>query len=104
MTQDEVTVQAITNARTICLPAKLILLGAFTCPGIAYLARIEEIEIYLSLKKLLTTNTLEKVTEATKNRLDIEISIDNELLEEVVRKKVAAKTKKLNAEIGQLKK
>ena len=90
--------------RNSCLPAKNLILGAFTRPGVAYFARIESIKIDVSLKKLTETNTLEEATEATKNRLDAEVSVDSELLEELVRKKVQLQTKKVNAELGQLKK
>ena len=95
---------ATNDAHTVCLPAKQIIIGAFTRPGTAYFARIEEIKIDISLKKLLTSNTLEESTDATKNRLDVEVSVDNELLEDMIQKKVNIRTKNLNSELGQLKK
>ena len=57
MTQEEVNNNATTNAHTVCLPEKSIIIGVFTRS--AYFARIEEIKIDISLKKLLTTNRLE---------------------------------------------
>ena len=95
--------QAIAN-RDACQPSRLLILGALTRPGTAYFDRAEAIKVDISLKKLYTTNTLEDATEATKERLDAETSVDSELLEEMVRKKVAAKTKNMNSELGQLKK
>ena len=95
--------QAIAT-RDACQPARLLILGVFTRPGTAYFDRAEAIKVDISLKKLLSTNTLEGATEATKERLDAETSVDTELLEEIVRKGVAAKTKNMNSELGQLKK
>ena len=95
--------QAIAN-RDACNPSRLLILGVFTRPGTAYFDRADAIKVDISLKKLLTTNTLEDATEATKERLDAETSVDSELLEEIVRKGVAAKTKNINSELGQLKK
>ena len=94
----------ITFAHPSCNAAKIIISGAFTTPGTAYFSRVEEIKIDISLKKLLATNKLEEATEATKNRLDAEISVDNDLLEDIIQKKVIARTKNLNSELGQLKK
>ena len=95
---------ATSIARIESIPAKDIVLGAFTRPGTSYFARIEEIKIDISLKKLNTINTLEEATEATAERLDSEVSVDNDLLEDIIQKKVAARTKNLSSELGQLKK
>lgn len=51
-----------------------------------------------------TTNNLEESTDATKDQIEYEETVDSEILEEMVRKKVATKTKNMNAELGQLKK
>jgi len=53
---------------------------------------------------LSTTNNLEESTDATKDQIEYEETVDSEILEEMVRKKVATKTKNMNAELGQLKK
>ena len=84
--------QAIAN-RDACHPSRLLILGVFTRPGTAYFDRADAIKVDISLKKLFTTNTLEDATEATKERLDAETSVDSRLLEEIVRKGIAAKTK-----------
>ena len=95
--------QAAIKLRDACQPSKQIILGAFTRPYKAYFDRAEDIIIDASLKKLATTNTLEESTAATKERLDMEESVDIELLDTIIRKKVTAQTNKLNTELGQLK-
>ena len=95
--------QEAIKLRDDSLPSKALLLGTFSRPGKAYFDRMEAIEIDISLKKLHTTNTLEESTDATKNRLDAETSVDTELLDDIIRQKVESKTKKLNSELGQLK-
>ena len=85
-------------------PALLLIRCFFTRPGTTYFSREEAIKIDISLKKLLNTNTLEESTEAIKERLVTDTSVDNELMEEMVQKKVSGKTENLNSEIGQLKK
>ena len=102
-TQPDDAQQAAIQLRDACQPAKQIIIGAFTRPTKAYFDRAEEIIIDASLKKLATTNTLEAATDATRDRLDVETSVDNELLDTIIRKKVLEKTNKLNAEVGQLK-
>ena len=101
--EDEGALTAMKN-KDLCHPSLQLIRGALMRPGAAYFAREDAIKIDISLKKLLNTDTLEEATEATKVRLDAETSVDSELLEELVKKKVASKTKNLNAEIGQLKK
>ena len=100
MDNEENNEVATSIARIKSIPAKDIVLGAFTRPGIAYFARIEEIKIDISLKKLNTINKLEEATEATAERLDSEVSVDNDLLEDIIQKKVAARTKNLSSELG----
>jgi len=95
--------QAAIKLRDACQPAKQIILGAFTRTYSAYFDRAEAILIDASLKKLATSNTLEEATEATRERLDVEDSVDAELLDSIVNEKVKAKTNKLSAEVGQLK-
>ena len=95
---------ATSTARIGSIPSKNIILGAFTRPAVSYFARIAEIKIDISLKKLHTTNSLEEATEAATIRLDTEVSVDNDLLEEIIQKKVAARTKNLLSEVGQMKK
>ena len=104
VTQPTIEDLPATISKNQAQPALLLIRGIFTRPGTAYFAREEAIKIDISLKKLLNTNTLEEATEATKERLDNENSMDNELMDEMVQKKVTAKTKNLNAELGQLKK
>ena len=104
VTQPTIEALPATISKNQAQPALLLIRGIFTRPGTAYFAREEAIKIDISLKKLLNTNTLEEATEATKERLDNENSMDNELMDEMVQKKVTAKTKNLNAELGQLKK
>jgi len=95
--------QEAIKQRDLAQTSKALLLGTFTRPGKAYFARAEEIEIDLSLKKLHATTSLEDATDATKNRLDTETSVDKELLDDLIRQEVALKTKKISAELGQLK-
>ena len=82
--------QAVLTLQTTCLPAKRLILSAFSRPIQAYFNRAEAIEVDLSLKKLHTASTLEDATNATKERLDVEESLDKELLDSVIRKEVAA--------------
>ena len=89
--------------RDDALPSKALLLATFTRPAKAYFDRVDAIEIDISLKKLHTTNTLEDSTDSTKARLDTETSVDKDLLDDIIRQEVAAKTKKFNSELGQLK-
>ena len=77
---------AVLTLQTTCLPAKRLILSAFSRPIQAYFNRAEAIEVDLSLKKLHTASTLEDATNATKERLDVEESIDTELLDSVIRK------------------
>ena len=85
-------------------PTLYLIQGAFSRPSTAYFARAEAIKVVISLKKLLTTNTLEDATEATKDCLDAKSIVDSEILDEIVCKKVLAKTKKLMTELSQVKK
>ena len=92
------------TTRLTSIKAKTLIVGAFANPVLAYSTRIEEIKVDISLKKLHTSNTLEEATDATATRLDAEVSVNNDLLEDIIQKKVAARTKNLLSEIGQLKK
>ena len=92
------------TTRLTSIKAKTLIVGAFANPVLAYFTRIEEIKVDISLKKLHTSNTLEEATDATATRLDAEVSVNNDLLEDIIQKKVAARTKNLLSEIGQLKK
>ena len=65
---------------------------------------MEAIKIEISLKKLHTTITLEELTGVTKERLDVETSVDKDLLDKIIRKQVATKIQKSNNALGQLKK
>ena len=95
--------QAAIQLRDKSRPAYQLILGAFTRPGKAYFDRKDAIAIDLSLKKLATTHNLEEATDATKERLEVEESVDKELLDTIIRNEVKMKTQKINAELGQLK-
>ena len=95
--------QAAIQLRDKSRPAYQLILGAFTRPGTAYFNRKDAIAIDLSLKKLATTHNLEEATDATKERLEVEESVDKELLDTIIRNEVKLKTQKINAELGQLK-
>ena len=84
--------------------SKRLLYSTFTLPGILYFQRSTAIEIEISLKKLHTTDTIEEATIDTATRLTNETSIDTDILENLIAKAVAAQTKKLRSELGQLKK
>jgi len=99
----DIAQQAAIRQRDDAISSKALLLATFTRPGKAYFARLEEIEIDISLKKLHSTTTLEDATDATKTRLDVENSVDKDLLDDIIRQEVAAKTKKFTSELGQLK-
>ena len=105
MTED---IPVIMNPATVfhreSLNSKFAIFSTFTLPGRAYFKRTEDIEIELSLKKLHSDDSLEEATINTADRLNAETSIDMELLQSIIASEVAAKTKKLNSEVGQLKK
>ena len=63
---------------------------------------MDAIETDLSPKKLHATSTLEAATEAARECLDVETSVDKELLDSVICEEVKHKTKKLSSELGQL--
>ena len=70
----------------------------------SYFEKLENIEIDISLKKLHTTATLEDAATSAKNRMALEPSADPTLVKDLIRTQVAHDTKKLNSEVGQLKK
>ena len=101
---DPVAVNPDTTLHRESLNCKFAILSTFTLPGRAYFRRTEDIEIELSLKKLHSDDSLEEATINTADRLNAETSIDMELLQSIIASEVAAKTKKLTSEVGQLKK
>ena len=84
--------------------SKRLLYSTFTLPGILYFKRTTAIEIEISLRKLHATDAIEEATVDTATRLTNETSVDSDILENLIAKAVAAQTKKLRSEIGQLKK
>ena len=76
---------------TICKPVQ------------SYFDRIETIEIDISLKKMHTTSIHEDAATAAKNRMELEPTVDPELVKDLIRAQVVKDTKKLNSEVGQLK-
>ena len=80
------------------------MLSTFTRPGEAYLQRVEDIKINLTLKKLHTIDTLEETIADTTSRLNTETTADTELLESLIATQVTSRTKNLNSKLGQLRK
>ena len=72
-------------------------------PHMNYFHREEEIEIDISLKKMLHTSDTEDAAAATKARLDLEESAPPELIKDLIRGQVDSDTKALKAQLGQLK-
>ena len=85
-------------------PSKTNILATLIHPLDVLLAREKAIEIDLSLKKLNAEEAQGKANEDTQDRIDAEMSIDNELISERIRKETNESTKSLRSELGQLKK
>ena len=100
ITDDEHRQQRIKDAA----PSKINIIATLITPIDIFIARELDIETSISLKKLLTTEAVEKSSEDTQTRMDLEGSVDTELLKEMIDKSTVDKTKSLRSEIGQLKK
>ena len=101
---DSATTDADNALRPLAQSSKFIIFSVFTAPGRAYFTRATDIEIELTLKKFHSTDTQEEATVLTATRLTNETSVDNDLLESLITTQVSNRTKKLNSELGQLKK
>ena len=101
---DSMAADANPDIRHLAQSSKFLIFTVFTAPGRAYFTRATDIEIELTLKKFHTTDTEEEATSLTATRLNTETSVDNDLLESLITSQVTNRTKKLNSEIGQLKK
>ena len=85
-------------------PSKINILATLITPIEIFISREKDIETSITLKKLITTEEVEKSSEDTQTRMDLEGSVDTELLKEMIDKSTIDKTKSLRSEIGQLKK
>ena len=90
--QDATAQRAATRLRINSLPGRRLVVSTFCRPAKSYFKRMDAIETDLSLKKLHVTNTLEAAIEATRERLDVENSVDKELLDSVIHEEVKHKT------------
>ena len=95
ITQTDDAQHATIHLRDNYQPTKNLILGAFTHPGQAYFERMEAIKIDISLNKIHITTTLKDYTNVTKERLDVETSVDRELLDKIIRKEITAKTQNI---------
>ena len=86
------------------VPTRINLIATLVTPIITLLSREKEIEAVVSLKKLLHIDQQEKANSDTQARMDVEHSIDHQLVNELIVKTTAESTKNLRSEIGQLKK
>ena len=85
-------------------PSKTNILATLITPVTILISREKEVEVEISLKKLLTIGNLDKSCEETQTRMDLEGNVDTELLKEMINKATVDKTKTLRSELGQLKK
>ena len=89
---------------TAAAPSKINIIATLITPISELLSRERQIEVDISLKKLMTTDEQEAANEATQTRMDVETSIDKELISEMINKATAEKTRTLRSELGQIKK
>ena len=85
-------------------PSKINILATLITPVEIFIAREKAIETNITLRKLLTSTEQEKSNEETQIRMDLEGSVDKELIQEMINKATEEKTKALRSELGQLKK
>ena len=85
-------------------PSKTNIIATLVTPLDRLLEREKEIEIDISLKKLNAEEEQGKSNEDTQQRMDTEVSVDKELISELISKATAEKTKSIRSELGQLKK